>query len=64
MVEGLKKEEERWVSLEVVGLMVEEREREVGEEEEEGDGDESEAYWLLSFEEVEAVAEEIAAMEE
>lgn len=45
MVEGLKKEEERWVSLEV-DLMeeVEERERVRVVGEEEGDGDEGEAY--------------------
>lgn len=62
MVEGLTKEEERWVSLEV-GLMekVVEREKEAGEDE---DGDEEEAYGLVSLEEAEAVADEIAMEEQ
>lgn len=61
MVEGLTKEEERWVSLEV-GLTekVVEREKEAGED---GDGDEEEAYGLVSLEEAEAVADEIAIEE-
>lgn len=61
MVEGLTKEEERWVSLEV-GLMekVVERESEAWED---GDGEEGQAFGLVSLEEAEAVADETAIEE-
>ncbi|PON96749.1 hypothetical protein TorRG33x02_074530 [Trema orientale] len=55
MVEGLMKEDERWVSLEV-GLEAKMVEVE-GEEEE---GEDGEAYGYTSFVEAEAAAEEIA----